>query len=1135
MHAAPTAAALALVLAAAAAFEGPIRGFRPSQSLDLLRMMAVKPWTGPGPYSRWDRPPRIEVDAGPKQLEVMNGGDDNGESGNFYEDLIRTGDKRSAVATALNAGRRRRQPTPALGVLNDMETFFDSLRDNLETLASLSPEQRSTFFQGPPTVVQAPASNATASRRQSKYPIRSARPHDYLYDSAYIISGAKDYARTSFKAAMMSAQVVIQPVYRTMFTDLRKFPRMHVAYYPNCRLPEHVDTSYNAYLAKVANAQNTPIPDLAGKHRFQFSAFPKKVLDLKACSPEFHPPSPVPLINGKPKNRGTQSKYRESSAQTVPWQPPGKVADSCENTPEVLYLDELSWGPGKPYRLGDLPCDFHTTEIINKMRHARIWAEIAERGPYPRWMKSKDQIIGDIVTKDWIFRQAEIDELQEIRLSLMQKLQTEQRQKEDNRTRKKLDKLWKTKKAEMEHKIKNIRRNRDRELRKLSAIHNEGGRQGICQRYRAMRGMGSPVTSAVDPTSDIYALMARHGYQARTRHAEISYDPSLLLLEDHQALAALPPWLEEYGQNLTKTCSGHNIPRDQTQLCERETKWSEKFLGKLHNDLKKARLGAAGGAGPLRILKPRRLQDTPRPATPEVEAVTESDEIDHQSALFIQKLIRGRAVQYLMYEGRTRAAELTEELKTTHGLQKEDKIRIAKEEAKARDYNSIRTEAEKKEDAITALVDELCGGAVSAALDFLEKELRRLQEERRQHAFIMIALREKEMREAAEAGRRQKEEHRRREHDEMFKQILGVTQDTVDSYLQDIIKEGIALSAEEEAVRRAQKQSDQLEEALKEQENMSTAEQNELIAELVQQFLLPSAHKAAAQHRIQELQRAKLEAAKKVIFGLLDDAEIRKPICTICGTPLDKQCHCTVCPTDQQPRESVSRDDPRWKHTKSRPRPKPKPRSQRYPPTHDFRCMLDCLIDEVVARSREQQMERDLLRREYDEMHKKKVEIELEAKDAVEEAFNLATGAKYLPVRKFSYHHFSRYIRGEAIERTEIAPPPCPCPEELPSKIRDKAAAKTVAEDGTCRCKEPLVSKVKLVIGPDLRDPKQRMLLLPSEVRALEDKKKCKCDIFPSPEDSQAGFQIDLTPTESTMSEFDINETEVKFQQGEEK
>ncbi|XP_026330965.1 uncharacterized protein LOC113238339 [Hyposmocoma kahamanoa] len=145
---------LALLLAVAAASEAENSAFRPQQSLDLLRLLMEKPWIGMGPHHRWDRPPRIEVDP-----------DDR----NYADDVIRSAsEKRSAVATALNAGRRRRQPAPALGkavtpyvgvgVLNDMGTFFDSLRDNLETLASLSPEQRSTLFQEPPTVVHAPSS-----------------------------------------------------------------------------------------------------------------------------------------------------------------------------------------------------------------------------------------------------------------------------------------------------------------------------------------------------------------------------------------------------------------------------------------------------------------------------------------------------------------------------------------------------------------------------------------------------------------------------------------------------------------------------------------------------------------------------------------------------------------------------------------------------------------------------------------------------------------------------------------------------------------------------------------------------------------------------------------------------------------
>lgn len=45
------------------------------------------------------------------------------------------------------------------GVLNDMGSFFDSLRDNLETLVSLSPQERSSMFAEPPSVVNAPSSS----------------------------------------------------------------------------------------------------------------------------------------------------------------------------------------------------------------------------------------------------------------------------------------------------------------------------------------------------------------------------------------------------------------------------------------------------------------------------------------------------------------------------------------------------------------------------------------------------------------------------------------------------------------------------------------------------------------------------------------------------------------------------------------------------------------------------------------------------------------------------------------------------------------------------------------------------------------------------------------------------------------
>ncbi|XP_060809326.1 cilia- and flagella-associated protein 91 [Amyelois transitella] len=951
-------------------------------------------------------------------------------------------------------------------------------------------------------------------QRSRRHNVAKMRVHDYLYDSAYIVSGAKDYARTAFRAAMASAQVVIQPVYKTMFSDGRRYPSMHAVYHTNCRLPDHIDRSYGAYLKRASDARHVPPPNFNGRDRYMFTAVPRKLLDIHTSSPEFHPPTPryEPPTSPHPKNRATQSLYRESSAQTIPWQPDGKAADGCENTPEVLFLDQLEWGPGRPYRTGDLPADFHTTEIINKLRHARCWTELMEKGKRTSWMKKTDAIITDIETKDWIFREAEIDELQSIRLELLHQMQAQMRNKQTNKTSRKLAKLWTVKKENMEKKIDHIRKTRDRELRKLSALHSGGGRVGLVQRMRAARGSGSMTLASHDPKSDLIAPLRRHGYQARRRHACIEYDPGLLSYEDHKALAEPPEWLDRCGQDLKHTCSGHHLPQDTMQLCERETKWSEQFLESLHNDLKKARLGAASTttAGPLRVLKPRRLADTPRPATPEVEVVDDGEEVNHQAALVLQRIIRGRAVQNLMYEGRTRAAELTEELKTTHGLQKEDREIIAREEAKSREYSAQRTEAEQTDAAITALVDELCGGAVAAALDFLEKELRRLREERRQHAFILIAIREKQMREAAEAGRRQKEEHRRREHDEMFKQILGVTQETVDAYFREILYEGVHMSAEQDAVTCAERNAAKIDESLAEHGSMSTAEQQELVAELVQQFLLPETHKMASRHHVTEMQNAKLDAARRAIFGVLDDAEIKQVQCIRCGAQLGDTCRCNVCPITQEPVETVARDDPRWKYTRMHPKPPAKTTEERYPPEHEIRCMLNALLDDVVQQARYRRAEKAAITIDLGRRVRERTEVTLDARAIAESMVDRATGATTPPIRESDYHHFMMRFYGDALDRS-VPFKTDKCPKELPSELRRRAEALEPA-DTTCKCEDE----------PSTGKPVDPSKLLPSGLRALEELRRCKCDSSPT----DTGFDTIPTSTDFDSIIADGEDTE---------
>lgn len=88
-------------------------------------------------------------------------------------------------------------------------------------------------------------------------------------------------------------------------------------------------------------------------------------------------------------------------------------------------------------------------------------------------------------------------------------------------------------------------------------------------------------------------------------------------------------------------------------------------------------------------------------------------------------------------------------------------------------------------------------------------------EERKTHAMCLMAERERHKREAAEAGRRQKEIRRRKEHDEMFKQVVKVHQETVDMYLQDIITEGLEFASEQQAKEYVQMKAAQIEDEIK--------------------------------------------------------------------------------------------------------------------------------------------------------------------------------------------------------------------------------------------------------------------------------------------------------------------------------
>lgn len=217
----------------------------------------------------------------------------------------------------------------------------------------------------------------------------------------------------------------------------------------------------------------------------------------------------------------------------------------------------------------------------------------------------------------------------------------------------------------------------------------------------------------------------------------------------------------------------------------------------------------------------------------------------------VQRLFRGKATQKQWSEGASRRADLLAELRAVKALESHEKEALLEREKALKLQQKNDAIKAEKDRVVESLIKEMIGETIANKLDFVNKELIRLQEERRLHALSLLAERRRRMREAAESGLRQAEERRRREEDEIYKQVLKVHQDTVDQFLADVVANASDNVADLQARKEVEELADNMskaaiiaDEAIKaaEQEgNMTKAQMliGEICGELVHDFLIP--------------------------------------------------------------------------------------------------------------------------------------------------------------------------------------------------------------------------------------------------------------------------------------------------------
>ncbi|CAF1671998.1 unnamed protein product, partial [Adineta ricciae] len=448
------------------------------------------------------------------------------------------------------------------------------------------------------------------------------------------------------------------------------------------------------------------------------------------------------------RTQAIQTDYMEREAQTDPYTPEYVVKPGEQ--PEVLTLATLMYKKGLPAGLAEV-------EMIERARAKRAWEASLPPLDDPQQWEKRFKMMSDMERHEWVLRENEIEKLQNLRIELLEKMLKENEARRHDASIERINRQWGKKQSEREEFVKANRLHYLRAiralLRKRSQIETKYIKNDIIRDYSKYESVAyGPLTRNghfPDKLTDKYLVKSRF----------LDTYTGLLELESTLPTNALKIRLPE-PKRISTTKDGH-LKRQFRR---------ERDLNNITKDITEQKGKKIEEPKPLRFLV-KVEKPIPRPPTPGVDIPNVEDEEREKSIIYLQKLLRGRATQNMMYKNKEERIELIEEMRSTHALQEQDMNMKKLEKQDVHTAQYVQRKDITREDYIDSILQTMEGEALGDMFDYLSKELIRLQEERRIAAFAMLADRQRRLREAEESGLRQVEERRRREQDELFKQV----------------------------------------------------------------------------------------------------------------------------------------------------------------------------------------------------------------------------------------------------------------------------------------------------------------------------------------------------------------------------
>ena len=525
-----------------------------------------------------------------------------------------------------------------------------------------------------------------------------------------------------------------------------------------------------------------------------------------------------------------QTDYRESGTQTDPFTPDYVIERG--QTPEVLTIAHLNYGRGLPASMAEM-------ELIEQMREKRAFENALPPTSDEACFSLRRKLMEEQEFREWGKREDDIKRLQNERLNLLQSALVErEKESEDNHSRR-IEDIRLKKTEDKEKSIAKIQRRRIKILRKMfKARKNVDNKRDIIAEYSNFGSIVyAPITRdglSLDKLASKYEVQpdALSTYQGVSELAESLPTRLLKSKTDVQRIKAV------FNKKLTRNQRQHQAALKKLQIGIDKETHEEKDEEEIKKDTENKK-----------FLRP----DTPSiPNRKKMDVAIENYEL-YKAALLIQRLLRGRAEQNMMFEGKEKRLDLIAEL------------RITEEWRQAADQQEERTIIQNyQERVLDGVAEGLQAEIISATMDNLSKELLRYKQERKIAAMVHMAEQDRRRREAEESGRRQAEQILSKREDYLFKELMSVHQGRVDNYLQNIITNAVDDASTKQAYDEAQLKVKRLNKIIDKMEEKRNKPQS-IVKDLMSSFLIPDIQRRKIQRQVLFEQKRFMESARKAV------------------------------------------------------------------------------------------------------------------------------------------------------------------------------------------------------------------------------------------------------------------------------